>query len=81
MSKREPDSEPQHEPVRGPDDPLYSDEYYESLEQDFGPEKAAWARLPRAEREKELDWLHRHFDTADDLDPWPPELGGGVDNP
>ena len=51
------------------------------LEQLFGPEKAAWARLPRAEREKELTWFHQHFDTPDDLDEWPPELGGGQFNP
>lgn len=72
---------PEPEPARSPDDPLYSEEYYEFLEQAFGPEKAAWARLPRAEREKELEWLHRNYNTPDDLDPWPPELGGGVDNP
>lgn len=66
---------------RGPDDPLYPEEYYEYLEQVFGAEKAAWARLPRAEREIELEWIHANFDTADDLDLWPPELGGGVDNP
>ena len=66
---------------RSPDDPLYSDEYYEFLEQQFGAEKAAWARLPRAERERELNWIHEHYNTPDDLDPWPPELGGGVDNP
>lgn len=65
---------------RGPDDPLYSDEYYEFLERAFGAEKAAWARLPRAERERELTWIHAHYDTPDDLDPWPPELGGGVNN-
>jgi hypothetical protein len=23
------------------------------------------------------DWLHAQYDTPDDLDPWPPELGGG----
>ena len=66
---------------RSPDDPLYSDEYYEFLEQQFGAEKAAWARLPRAERERELTWIHEHYNTPDDLDPWQPELGGGVDNP
>lgn len=67
-----------HPPLpREPADPLYSDEYYELLEQLFGPEKAAWARLPRAERERELTWFHEHYDTPDDLDEWPPELGGG----
>ncbi len=64
-----------------PDDPLYSDEYYELLERLFGEEKAAWARLPRAERERELTRLHAQYDTPDDLDPWPPELGGGRFNP
>lgn len=66
---------------REPDDPLYSDEYYELLERLFGEEKAAWARLPRAEREIELTRLHAQYDTPDDLDPWPPELGGGRYNP
>jgi hypothetical protein len=66
---------------RDDSDPLFSDEYYELLERLLGPEKAAWARLPRAEREKELTWLHEQFDTPDDLDEWPPELGGGVFNP
>lgn len=62
-------------------DPLYSDDYYELLERLFGPERAAWARLPRAERERELIKLHEQYDTPDDLDEWPPELGGGVENP
>jgi hypothetical protein len=75
MNQRQPD------PTRGPDDPLYSEDYYEYLEEVFGPERAAWARLPRAERERELAWIHANYTTADDLDPWPPELGGGVDNP
>ena len=66
---------------REPCDPLYSDEYYEFLEQAFGAEKAAWARLPRAQRERELAWIHANYDTPDDLDPLPPELGEGVDNP
>ena len=66
---------------REPDDPLYSEEYYELLERLFGEEKAAWARLPRAERENELTRLHAQYDTPDDLDPWPPELGGGRYNP
>ncbi len=66
---------------RSADDPLFSDEYYEFLERHFGAEKATWARLPRAEREKELAWIQKHYDTPDDCDPWPPELGGGVENP
>lgn len=66
---------------RDPGDPLYPEEYYEFLEQQFGAEKAAWARLPRTEREKELTWIHVNYDTPDDLDEWPPELGGGVLNP
>ena len=74
-------NDPHDDPKRGPDDPLFPDEYYEFLEQQFGPERAAWARLPRADREKELTWIHANYDTADDLDEWPPELGGGVFNP
>lgn len=67
--------------ARGPDDPVYSDEYYELLERLFGPEKARWARLPRGERERELAELQAQLDTPDDRDEWPPELGGGVFNP
>ncbi|MFV1964825.1 MAG: hypothetical protein ACC628_05340 [Pirellulaceae bacterium] len=74
-------SVPEDSTDRGPDDLLYSDEYYDFLERQFGPERAAWARLPRAERVKELDWIHENYDTPDDLDEWPPELGGGVFNP
>lgn len=68
-------------PDREPDDPLYSDEYYELLERLLGEEKAAGARLPRAEREKELTRLQAQYDTPDDLEEWPPELGGGRFNP
>lgn len=66
---------------REPDDPLYSDEYDELLERLFGEEKAAWVRRPRAQREQELARLHALYDTPDDLDEWPPELGGGRWNP
>lgn len=58
----------------------YSDDYYELLAQTMGEERAAWARLPRAEREEELRWSHDHFNTPDDLALWPPELDGGVSN-
>ena len=64
-----------------PSEPQYSEEYYEHLAKILGEERAAWARLPRAERERELTWLHLHFNTADDLAEWPPELDGGVHNP
>lgn len=67
--------------AREPNDPLYSDEYYELLERLLGEEKAAWARLPRAERERQLTLLHAQYGTPDDLDEWPPELGGGRFNP
>jgi hypothetical protein len=50
----------------------------EGLTRTMGDEKATWARLPRAEREKELRWYHEHFNTPDDLAEWPPELDGGV---
>ena len=59
----------------------YSEDYYELLAQTMGVERAAWARLPRAERERELRWYHDHFNTPDDLALWPPELDGGVSNP
>jgi hypothetical protein len=58
----------------------YSDEYYELLARIMGEEQAAWARLPPAEREKELRWYHDNFDTPDDLALWPPELDGGLYN-
>lgn len=67
--------------IREPNDLLFSDAYYELLERLFGEEKAAWARLPRAERERELTRQHELYNTPDDLDPWPPELGGGRFNP
>ena len=58
----------------------YSEEYYEHLARTMGDEAAAWARLPRAEREKEIRWYHEHFNTPDDLAEWPPELDGGRHN-
>lgn len=60
------------------DDPIYPEEYYEHLARILGKEQADWARLPRAERERELSWLQKHFDTPDDLAEWPPELDGGL---
>jgi hypothetical protein len=66
---------------REPNDPLYSEEYYELLSRLLGEEKAAWAQCPRAERERQLTLLHAQYDTPDDLDEWPPELGGGRFNP
>ena len=47
----------------------------------MGEERAAWARLPRQKREKELRWYHDNFNTPDDLAIWPPQLDGGVSNP
>jgi hypothetical protein len=63
------------------DDPKYSEQYYELIARLFGEERAAWARLPREEREKEIRWYHAHFDTPDDLSEWPAELDGGRDRP
>jgi len=62
-------------------EPEYPEEYYEHLARTMGDERAEWARLPRAEREKELRWYHEHFNTPDDLALWPPEMDGGVWNP
>jgi hypothetical protein len=62
-------------------EPALSEEYYEPLAKSMGEERAAWARLPREEREKELRWYHDNFNTPDDLAIWPPELDGGVSNP
>lgn len=62
------------------DDPVYPEFYYEILERELGPERAAWARLPREERERQLAWYHANFNTPDDLAVWPPELDGGVNN-
>lgn len=70
---------PSTEPPCG--DPVYPDEYYEKLAELLGEEKAAWARLPYAERMKELEWYHANFNTPDDLSLWPAELDGGVDRP
>ena len=64
-----------------PIDPKYPDSYFEILARDFGQEKADWARLPYAERMKELTWYHAHFNTPDVLSLWPAELDGGVDRP
>ena len=66
--------------LRDDSDPVYPETYYQHLEKILGPEQAAWARLPRAERERELKWLHANFDTPDDLAVWPPELDGGRHN-
>jgi hypothetical protein len=57
----------------------YSDDYYEWMERAMGEEAAAWARLPREEREKELRWLHENFNTPDDLALYPPELDARED--
>ena len=62
-----------------PLDRAYPERYYEILARDLGEEKARWARLPYAERMRELAWYHAHFNTPDDLSPWPAELDGGVD--
>jgi hypothetical protein len=45
----------------------YSEAYYESLARLMGEERAAWAQLPREEREKELRRYHETFNTPDDL--------------
>ena len=60
---------------------VYPDRYYEILARDLGEERARWARLPYEERMRELAWYHAHFNTPDDLSPWPAELDGGVDRP
>ena len=62
-------------------EPVLPEEYYETLARTMGEERAAWSRLPRAEREKELRWYHDNFNTPDDLAIWPPELDGGASNP
>lgn len=61
-------------------EPELSDEYYEALARTMGDERAAWARLPREEREKELRWYHDNFNTPDDLAVRPLELDGGKYN-
>ena len=38
------------------DKPEYPEFYYEILERELGAERAAWARLPREERERQLAW-------------------------
>ena len=63
------------------DDPVYSEQYYEHIARILGQAAADWARLPRAERERELTRLHAQFQTPDDLSIWPPELGGDPELP
>jgi hypothetical protein len=63
------------------EDPVYPDSYYEHLAEIMGQEAADWARLPRAERERELTRHHMLYNTPDDLSLWPAELDGGVDRP
>lgn len=63
------------------DDITFPESYYERLAELMGQEAADWARLPRAERERELTWYHQTFNTPDDLSLWPAELDGGVDRP
>ncbi|MFY9340896.1 MAG: hypothetical protein WAT39_00310 [Planctomycetota bacterium] len=63
------------------DDPVYPEEYYEHIARTMGQAAADWARLPRAERERELGRLHAMFNTPNDLSIWPPELGGTPDMP
>ena len=60
--------------------PAFLEDYYEHLARTLGEEQAAWARLPREEREKELRWHHENFNTPNDLAIWPPELNGGAEN-
>ena len=62
-----------------PADRDYPDRYYDILARDLGEERARWARLPYADRMRELAWYHANFKTPDDLSPWPAELDGGVD--
>ena len=69
------------ESERARTDRVYPDRYYEILARDLGEERARWARLPYEERMRELAWYHAHFNTPDDLSPWPAELDGGVDRP
>ncbi len=58
-------------------EPEYPEDYYEHIARTLGEEMAAWARLPRTEREAQLRWVHESFNTPDDLAVWPPELNGG----
>ena len=57
-----------------------SEECYGCLARTRGEERAAWWRLPREDREKELRGYHDNFNTPGDLAIWPPELDGGVNN-
>jgi hypothetical protein len=61
-------------------EPEYPEDYFEHLARTLGEEQAAWARLPREEREAELTRLHEDLNTPDDLAVWPPELNGGTRN-
>jgi len=61
--------------------PEYSEAYYELIARLFGEDRAAWSRLPREERERELRWYDENLETPDDLAEVPPELDGGVGRP
>ena len=54
--------------------PVYSEAYYQHIARILGQAAADWARLPRAERDRELMRLHAQIQTPDDLSIWPPEL-------
>ena len=54
-----------------PIDCAYPDHSYDMLARDLGEERALLARLPCAERMRELAWYHAHFNTPDDLSPCP----------
>ncbi len=62
--------------TNGAGQPEYPDDYYEHIARTLGEEQAAWARLPRAEREAELRRLYETSSSPDDWAIWPPELGG-----
>jgi hypothetical protein len=76
MTHEQPASSGEHE---HPADRDYPDRYYDILARDLGEDRARWARLPYADRMRELAWYHANFNTPDDLSPWPAELDGGVD--
>ncbi len=57
--------------------PEYPEDYYQHLARTLGEEQAEWARLPRDQREAELERIHLSANSPDDLAVWPPELDGG----
>ena len=61
------------------DIPEYPEDYYEHIARTLGEEQAAWARLPRAEREAELRRLYETSSSLPGLRCHQADVSGVVD--